>query len=231
VSIDQLPDDGSLESKLPSHVYDDGKLSGGDTSEDDGGPPEASAVPDLIPEHREIDRIREGFADKRSSSRGSSTSSNTSLNDFNRTQPLLSLTFPTLFPCGEAEFLHPRLRSIRYVDYVRHLIRYEDGRFARHHRFRFVVFNTIMRRSINTHSSFFVRKMHPKDISLEDLRTAFEDDSSEAEAIPSSITRFAGAPRHSTILGGKATAIRRHGPADGISSSTYYSDCRRSLLA
>lgn len=33
--------------------------------------------------------------------------------DFNDTEPLLSLAFPTLFPRGAAEFVTPRLRAVR----------------------------------------------------------------------------------------------------------------------
>lgn len=51
-----------------------------------------------------------------------------------------------------------------------------------------------MRRSINTRSGFFVRKLDPnrRDISLDDLRQAFKDDSEEAALLLNFITRYAG---------------------------------------
>ncbi|EAQ87454.1 hypothetical protein CHGG_04073 [Chaetomium globosum CBS 148.51] len=61
----------------------------------------------------------------------------TPLNEFNRSQPLLSWAFPTLFPYGRAEFVAPRVRSITYREYLYHAMRNRDRRFARHPRFRF----------------------------------------------------------------------------------------------
>ncbi|KAM4062541.1 ATP-dependent DNA helicase PIF1 [Hirsutella rhossiliensis] len=56
----------------------------------------------------------------------------TPIDEFNRSQPLLSLAFPTLYPDGKADFVEPRLRSITYQDYLGHAMRWHDGRFARH---------------------------------------------------------------------------------------------------
>jgi hypothetical protein len=73
----------------------------------------------------------------------------TPLSEFNRSQALLSLTFPSLYPEGKGEFVMPRQRSIDYDVYLRHAMRWRDGRFARHPRFRFVAFNTLVRRQIS----------------------------------------------------------------------------------
>ncbi|KAG4268366.1 hypothetical protein FPRO04_12472 [Fusarium proliferatum] len=59
----------------------------------------------------------------------------TPLNEFNRSQALLSLAFPTLFPTGEGDFVEPRQRSVTYSDYIERLMKFHDGRFARHPRF------------------------------------------------------------------------------------------------
>ena len=75
----------------------------------------------------------------------------TPLNEFNRSQALLSLAFPTLYPQGRAEFVKTRLRSIDYAEYIEHALRWHDGRFARHPSFRFVVFNTLMRAQVSIH--------------------------------------------------------------------------------
>jgi hypothetical protein len=76
----------------------------------------------------------------------------TPLNEFNRSQALLSLAFPTLYPEGRAEFVKNRLRPIKYAEYIEHALRWHDGRFARHPSFRFVVFNTLMRTQVSTYS-------------------------------------------------------------------------------
>ncbi len=47
----------------------------------------------------------------------------------------MSMAFPTLFPDGKADFNQPRLHKIHLSDYFKHLVRYKDGRFARHRRF------------------------------------------------------------------------------------------------
>ncbi|KAJ5942725.1 hypothetical protein N7516_002893 [Penicillium verrucosum] len=94
----------------------------------------------------------------------------TPINDFNRTKPLLSLAFPTLFPYEGAEFTIPRQRSVSYKNYVRHLIKHESGRFAQHPRFRFVVFNTIMRHQAAKSAWFYVRRQAGRpDITIEEL--------------------------------------------------------------
>jgi ATP-dependent DNA helicase PIF1 len=121
----------------------------------------------------------------------------TPIDEFNRTQAIFSLAFLTLFPNGEAEYVDPRIREIPLRDYVRHLLLFRDGRFARHLRFRYVAFNMLMRRQVNTKSGFFVRKVQPKqgDLSLNDLRLAFQENTTEAQAIIKSITRFSGTLR------------------------------------
>ncbi|KAM4065772.1 ATP-dependent DNA helicase PIF1 [Hirsutella rhossiliensis] len=51
----------------------------------------------------------------------------TPLNEFNRSQPLLSLAFPTLYPTGQADFVAPRQRTIRLQ---RHMPSYVEWREA-----------------------------------------------------------------------------------------------------
>ncbi|EED14666.1 hypothetical protein TSTA_041440 [Talaromyces stipitatus ATCC 10500] len=84
-----------------------------------------------------------------------------------------------------------------FADYAKHLMKFHDGRFARHPRFRYVVFNTMMRQQANTKASFFI-KQKTKDghqITADDLRLAFEDDAPEGEALLNSITRRSGTLR------------------------------------
>lgn len=71
------------------------------------------------------------------------------LNEFNRSQPLRSLAFPTLFPRGQADFMDPRIRPTKYNEYIKLCLQWHDGRFARHPRFRFIAFNTLMRQHVN----------------------------------------------------------------------------------
>ncbi|KAM4055501.1 ATP-dependent DNA helicase PIF1 [Hirsutella rhossiliensis] len=72
----------------------------------------------------------------------------TPIDEFNRSQPLLSLAFPTLYPDGKADFVEPRLRSITYQDYLGHAMRWHDGRFARHKTWPFVALNTLLQEAM-----------------------------------------------------------------------------------
>ena len=83
----------------------------------------------------------------------------------------LSLTFPTLYPTGEADLNDVRIRSVKPADYYEHLMRYEDGRFAQHPRFRYVAFNMLMRKQASQKGTFFCKRnsKHNK-MSLEELK-------------------------------------------------------------
>ncbi|XP_044717909.1 uncharacterized protein HRG_08551 [Hirsutella rhossiliensis] len=95
----------------------------------------------------------------------------TPIDEFNRSQPLLTLAFPTLYPDGKADFVEPRLRSITYQDYLGHAMRWHDGRFARHKTWPFVALNTMLQEAMA------------------------EPDEPEAQALIQSITRQAAVIR------------------------------------
>lgn len=68
--------------------------------------------------------------------------------------------FPCLFPTGECGLKIERRKNINPVNYFRHLMRYYDGRFARHPRFRFFAYSlmrwTALRKgtlNVNKHST------------------------------------------------------------------------------
>ena len=63
------------------------------------------------------------------------------INDFN-TDGYFSCAFPTLFPTGAGDFLGQRQIQVTIGNYFRHLMMYNDSRFAKHPRFRFFAFNT-----------------------------------------------------------------------------------------
>lgn len=69
---------------------------------------------------------------------------------------IISLGFPTIFPRAQAEFNLPRERSITYLEWVRHLMKYRDGRFARRHRLHCYLFNTLIRRQSQSISRFYI---------------------------------------------------------------------------
>ncbi|RKK85191.1 hypothetical protein BFJ68_g17296 [Fusarium oxysporum] len=99
----------------------------GATENDDVEPDEVdqSAVPDLLPEDTEMEalhsRILGEERDEPVPVRQPTQHQlempdirRTPVNEFNRSQALLSMAFPTLFPRGQAEFVEPRLRPTIY---------------------------------------------------------------------------------------------------------------------
>ena len=95
---------------------------------------------------------------------------NSPINEFT-TEGYMSCVFPTLFPTGGADFVAPRQHAVTVGIYFKHLMMYEDGRFAKHPRFRYFALDTEMRwRALQT-GRIYVRQ-HPQDaqLSVEELR-------------------------------------------------------------
>ena len=87
------------------------------------------------------------------------------------TEGYFSCAFPTLFPAGAADFSGRQQNSVTIGNYFKHLLMYDDSRFAKHPRFRFFALNTEMRwRALQT-GHVYVRQ-HPGDaqLSLDELR-------------------------------------------------------------
>ena len=66
--------------------------------------------------------------------------------------------FPTLFPQGKADFHARRDVKVNAQDYFKHLLRYRDGRFAQHSRFRYFAWNSILRWEGKAKAKVFVKQ-------------------------------------------------------------------------
>ena len=75
------------------------------------------------------------------------------------------MAFPTLFPTGAADFLGQRCNQVTIGNYFKHLMMYEDGRFAKHPQFRFFALNTEMRWRALQVGWIYIRQ-HPGDTQL-----------------------------------------------------------------
>ena len=87
------------------------------------------------------------------------------------TEGYFSCAFPILFPTGAGDFLGQRQNQVTIGNYFKHLMMYDDNRFAKHPRFRFFALNTEMRwRALQTGRVYV--KQHPGDaqLSLDELR-------------------------------------------------------------
>ncbi len=89
------------------------------------------------------------------------------------------MAFPTLYPFGQADFNESRLRKVDLKDYARHMMCYQDGRFGRHPRWRFLIFNMLLRQRASKTATFLVSKSSGlKDLSREELTEALQADNS-----------------------------------------------------
>jgi hypothetical protein len=168
-NLDLLPVDAFVDDQLIVHELDDEEANP-DPTDDGEADPEAGAVPDLHAENDEITELRAeivreggqtiGQQPRRLPHMSMPTPQRTPLSEFNKSYALLSWAFPTLYPQGRAEFVESRLRDVNYPEYIRHLLLHKDRRFAQHPRWRYVAFNTLKRKQVNTKAGFFVRQMH-----------------------------------------------------------------------
>ena len=66
---------------------------------------------------------------------------------------------------GAADFLGQRFNKVTIGNYFTHLLKYDDGRFARHPRFRFFALNTEMRWRALQAGRIYIQQ-HPGDAQL-----------------------------------------------------------------
>ncbi|XP_044717958.1 ATP-dependent DNA helicase [Hirsutella rhossiliensis] len=120
--------------------------------EEDPSDADASAIPNLQVTDTELNALQSRFLDGTPNPEGMTDLEymprSDPIDEFNRSQPLLTLAFPTLYPDGKADFVEPRLRSIAYQDYLGHAMRWHDGRFARHKTWPFVALNTLLQEAM-----------------------------------------------------------------------------------
>ena len=76
--------------------------------------------------------------------------SNTPIDEFHTEgYTYFTMAFPCLFPTGSGNYTSPHQRRITLGYYIKHMMLYRDGKFARHSRFRYFALNTAMRDSIH----------------------------------------------------------------------------------
>lgn len=75
------------------------------------------------------------------------------------------MSFPTLFPTGMAMPLQSRIVQVHLHEYVLHLMRYCDNRLGGNARFRYYIYNLIMRHQ-NQQSTLVFMKTKLEEIIL-----------------------------------------------------------------
>ena len=180
-AVAQLPEDGDVTS-LHAVTVDTADEAEEDQPTQDGGDPydshlDRSVVPIVATRRTEEENIRQSLQERQS--QGPSTTppvvqwppvGGTPINEFN-TEGYMSCAFPSLFPTGAADFVAPRQHTITVGNYFKHLMMYEDGRFARHPRFRYFALNTEMRwRALQTGRIYVRQHPHDAHLTVDELR-------------------------------------------------------------
>ena len=202
-TLDQLPEDGNVSDVLS--VTDDcsspdiPSTSTPPTTDTDGLEDHLpqSFVPTTAPSMTQQEAVQQSVKQRQSTCSSSTplmwpSVGGIPLNEFS-TEGYFTCAFPTLFPTGAADFLSQRQVPVTIGNYFKHLMQYDDGRFARHPRFRFFALNTEMRhRAIQT-GRVYVRQ-HPGDgqLSLDELRDMV---GRQGEAFSSRVLHYASSLR------------------------------------
>ena len=180
-TLAQLPQDGNLSNvstvtmPCPSLSEEGIRPEQGDESIDDHLT--QSFVPTATRSMTEQEAARQSVQQRQSGQNLSNSSpvmwpsiGGSPINEFT-TEGYFSCAFPALFPTGAGDFTGQRQNQVTIGNYFKHLIMYDDSRFAKHPRFRFFALNTEMRWRALQAGRVYVRQ-HPGDaqLSLDELR-------------------------------------------------------------
>ena len=180
-ALQQLPEDGNLtdvrcldlpdaEGGASTHT----PVQQSEPSQDPyGAHLSTSFVPNATQQRTERETVQQSLQDLQTGSSCSlmwPTIGGAPINEFT-TEGYFSMAFPTLFPTGAADFLGQRCNQVTIGNYFTHLMKYSDGRFAKHPRFRFFALNTEMRRRALQAGRIYIQQ-HPGDaqLTIDELR-------------------------------------------------------------
>ncbi|KAJ7879868.1 hypothetical protein B0H13DRAFT_1892031 [Mycena leptocephala] len=91
--------------------------------------------------------------------------------------------FPSLFPNGKADFAAERETKVTMTEWAAHMLRFKDGRFARHPRFRYWALNTVMRHDAKKASQWFTTThKDDKELDVEEIRQMLEENNAQGLA-------------------------------------------------
>ena len=108
----------------------------------------------------------------------------TPIDELGRQHRLFAMCFPTLFPYGIADWHQGRMRNISLADWGEHFLKFHDKRFGTHPRFRFLIFNMLMRKKAREASGFWVKKRPDLlGLSLDELKELLGDESTLLKSI------------------------------------------------
>ncbi len=165
-TLNELPEDGHLSNHSgikSSTCNEEDALENPDEQDYDT----ESFIPMAAPKLPELDTVKQTIQEKQKKMPPTTVSwpprADAPVNEF-VTEGYMSCAFPTLFPTG-ADFLAPHERAVTVGNYFKHLMKYDDGRFATHPRFRYFALNSEMRWRALQAGRVYI-KQHPKDAHL-----------------------------------------------------------------
>lgn len=111
-----------------------------------------------------------------------------------KTVGYIAMAFPSLYPYGRPDLRDKnRKKKMDPAQFFKHLMLYKDGRFAKHPRFRFFAFNSVMRWRAVSQGSFYVSKnVNLKNKTAEELKTYLQTNNSAMRDIMFSANKLRG---------------------------------------
>ena len=133
-ALQRLPQDGNL-TDMRSLQLGESSTYQCEPSEDlYGAHLSTSFVPNPTQQRTQQETVQQSIQDLQSGSSRTlmwPTIGGAPINEFT-TEGYFSMAFPTLFPTGAADFFGQRCNQVTIGNYFTHLLKYDDGRFARH---------------------------------------------------------------------------------------------------
>ena len=152
---------------------------------DHRGTSQETMVPNLDIRQTETELLEEAFNKRRKLPTAEAPEiRQTPIDELGRKHRLFSMCFPTLFPYGTADWHQGRMRNVSLADWGEHFLKFHDGRFGTHPRFRFLVFNMLMRQKAWEASGFWVKKRPDLlGLSLDELKEFLGEESTVLKSI------------------------------------------------
>jgi hypothetical protein len=178
-----LPDNGPIDDYLLQVQRND------DNSNDDDNETENMVTRNFVPvvpsSNREDDAINEAIARMQAKTTPIEwpNINGTSVNEF-RTPGYITRAFPTLYPYGNADLHAERIRDVKPAEYFQHLLKYKDGRFARHTRWRYFALNSQMRWKVLQEAKVYVKQsLDGEQLTVEEVREMIKRNSHLADQV------------------------------------------------
>ncbi|CAG8622461.1 21469_t:CDS:2 [Cetraspora pellucida] len=105
------------------------------------------------------------------------------INEF-QTPGYIACAFPTLYPTGDGNLQSEHVRKIKPAGYFSHLLKYKDGRFAQHARWRYFALNSQMRwRALQEGKVYVKQSLNGEQLNVEDVQEMADNNNCMADKI------------------------------------------------